>query len=525
LIARIKAFAKTHWPALSLRTILFGTLLFVAALPGVAALSLRVYENTIVQQTEAELIAQSAVLAAAYRVDWLDGRPDATPRTLAPEPPTIDLRTMPILPPQPAAQPGPPPVPHAAAVARALLPVANDAASITLAATRLLDANGTVIVGRGDTGSSYAALPEVRTALAGRSATVLRRRADTPPHPWLALISRAWGVRVHHARPVLLDGGVIGIVLLSRSPRGLFLGIYQDRGKILAGVALIFIVLLVLAGLLSRGIARPIDALAQASEGVALGHVVVPETPPTAAIEIARLYDNFRSMAERIERRSNYLRDVAAAVAHEFKTPLAGITGALELLDEHGATMSDAERKRFLANAAADADRLSRLVQRLLDLARADMTIADHDAAADIAGVCYTVADAFRGGRFAITVDVPAGLAAHIAPEILATILETLAENSVQAGASALVIGAERHDATIMLGVADDGPGIAAADRERVFEPFFTGRRESGGAGIGLAIARSLLAASGGTIAVQPSVSGALFVITLPRAGSTPAAS
>jgi signal transduction histidine kinase len=520
VIGRAKGWAKAHWPALSLRTILLGTLLFVAALPGVAALSLRVYENTIVQQTEAELIAQSAVLAAAYRVAWLDGRPDATRRAPAPEPPTIDLRTMPILPPQPAARPGPAADPHAAKIATRLLPVANDAAAITLAATRVLDARGVVVIGRRDTGRSYAALPEVRSALAGHDATVLRRRAGEPPHPWLALLSRAWGVRVHHARPVLLGGRVIGVVMLSRTPRGLFLGIYQDRGKILIGIALIFVVLLVLAGLLSRGIARPIDALARASEGVALGRVSMPETPPTAAIEIARLYDNFREMAERIERRSNYLRDVAAAVAHEFRTPLAGISGALELLDEHGATMSEAERTRFLANAAADTRRLSRLVERLLDLARADMTTPDRDAAAEIASVCRTVADAFRSDRFEVDMEVPDGLAARIAPEVLATVLETLVENSVQAGAAALVMRAESARDSIMVTVADDGPGIAAADRERVFEPFFTGRREAGGAGMGLAIVRSLLAANGGAIAVQPSATGALFVMTLPRAGA-----
>lgn len=515
MIEVAKAFAKAHWPALSLRTILFGTLLFVAALPGVAALSLRVYENTIVQQTEAELIAQSAVLAAAYRVDWLGGRTDIPHPALAPEPPTIDLRAMPILPPQPAAEPGPPPEPHGAAVAAELLPVANDAASITLAATRLLDARGTVLIGHADTGLSYAGLPEVQTALSGRSATVLRRRAGEAPHPWLALLSRAWGVRVHHARPVLLDGRVIGVVMLSRTPRGLFLGIWQDRGKILVGIALIFIMLLVLAGLLSRGIARPIDALARASEGVALGRVEMPETPPTAAIEIARLYDNFRAMADRIERRSNYLRDVAAAVSHEFKTPLAGITGAIELLDEHGATMSDAERRRFLANAAADADRLSRLVQRLLDLARADMAVADHAASAAVAAVCSTVADSFRSDRFNATIDIAEELHARIAPEILATVLETLAENSVQAGASALAIRAAVQHDTAVITVADDGPGIPARDRERVFEAFFTGRREAGGAGMGLAIVQSLIAAAAGSIAVQPT-SGATFVIVLP---------
>jgi signal transduction histidine kinase len=383
----------------------------------------------------------------------------------------------------------------------------------------VLDAHGVVVIGRRDTGRSYAALPEVRKALAGHNATVLRRRAGQAPHPWLALLSRAWGVRVHHARPVLLGGRVIGVVMLSRTPRGLFLGLYQDRGKILVGIALIFIVLLILAGLLSRGIARPIDALARASEGVALGRVSMPETPPTAAIEIARLYDNFRKMAERIERRSNYLRDVAAAVAHEFKTPLAGITGALELLDEHGATMSEAERTRFLANASADTRRLSRLVERLLDLARADMMTPDRDAAADVTDVCRRVADAFRSDRFRIDVEARAGLAVRIAPEVLATVLETLVENSVQAGAGALAISAEPHRENLALSVADDGPGIVPADRERVFEPFFTGRREAGGAGMGLAIVRSLLAANGGTIVVQPSSEGALFVITLPLAG------
>jgi len=517
VIARLKALAKAHWPALTLRTILFGTLLFVAALPGVAALSLRVYENTIVQQTAAGLIAQSAVLAAAYRVDWLGDRSDTAPRTIAAEPPTIDLREMPILPPQPPATRGPPPQPHAAAVARALLPVANDAASVTLAATRLLDSQGTVVLGRGDLGLSYAALPEVRTALAGNSATVLRR-AGVERYPWLALVSRAWGVRVHHARPVLLGGRVIGVVLLSRTPRGLFLGIWQDRGKILVGIALIFVVLLVLAGLLSRGIARPIDALARASEGVALGRVDMPETPAAAAIEIARLYDNFRAMAERIERRSNYLRDVAAAVSHEFKTPLAGITGALELLDEHGATMSDDERHRFLANATADADRLSRLVQRLLDLARADMAVADRDAVADIAKVGRSVADAFTREGFEVMVAVPAALAARIAPDVLATVLDTLVENSAQAGAAMVSIRAERLADAVSISVADDGPGIAAADRDRIFEPFFTGRRAAGGTGMGLAIVRSLLVASGGTIAVQPGSDGATFVIALPAA-------
>jgi len=513
LIAAIKRVAKRHWPALRIRTILFGTLLFVAALPGVAALFLRVYENTIVQQTEAELIAQGAVLGAAYKAAWGAGAPDPAPRRLAPEPPRIDLRTMPILPEQRAPSGRFAPDSRAARAARAILPIASDAAAVTLTATRLLDARGVVVLGRSDVGRRYAALSEVRAALAGRAVTVLRARGQAR---WLAVLSRAYAIRVHHARPVLFGGRVIGVVLLSRTPRGLFVGLYQDAAAILIGIGLILATLLVLAGLLSRGIARPIDQLARASEGVALGHVEMPETPVTAAIEIAQLYDTFRSMAARIERRSRYLRDFAAAVSHEFKTPIAGIRGALELLDEHGGTMTPEDRARFLANAAADAERLQRLVQRLLDLARADMVTIDAGASADIVAAARRVADSFRSDGFAVTIEGADRAVARITPEVIETVLETMLENSRQAGAAAVTIGIVAGD-VVRIAVADDGPGIAPADRERIFAPFFTGRREAGGTGLGLAIARSLLAASGGTIAVASMERGACFEVVLVR--------
>src|SRR3546814_5806596 len=97
---------------------------------------------------------------------------------------------------------------------------------------------------------------------------------------------------------------------------------------------------------------------------VAAGRGRVPEPPPTAAIEIQGLYRDFAVMAAAIERRSRYLRDFAHAMSHEFKTPLSGIRGAIELLEDHDATMSAEERRRFLANADADARRLASLVSR-----------------------------------------------------------------------------------------------------------------------------------------------------------------
>jgi two-component system, OmpR family, sensor histidine kinase ChvG len=516
LIDPVKQFAKRHWPALRLRTILFLTLLFVAALPGVGAVFLRVYENTLVQQTEAELVAEGAVVAAAYRAAWPEPLPPP-PARLDPQPPTIDLRAMPILPEQPEWRDSPL---AAAAPARVaglrIAPVIRDASRTTLAAARILDARGIVVYGGADYRKSYAHLPEVRRALAGETSTLLRRRADYAPRYALEVLSRASSVRVHYTRPIDGGGGrVIGVLMLSRSPRGLFVGIYQDRGKIALGIGLIFVTLLVLAGLLSRGIARPIEALGEATQNVARGAVSVPEPPVTAAVEIRSLYLNFAAMAARIERRGRYLRDFAAAVSHELKTPIAGIKGALELIDEHP-TMKEAERRRFLANAAADADRLSHLLRRLLDLARADMAAAPEDAAGDVGAAALKVAHAHRRAGFAVDVDISLLPKVCAPEELIASVIETLVENSRQAGASQVAISARSDGARVRLALRDDGPGVPPADHERIFEPFHTSRRAEGGSGLGLAIARSLLDACGGTIESVPAEKGACFEIRVP---------
>lgn len=520
MIRRIKDFLKRHWPRLRLRTILLMTFLFVAALPGVGAVFLRVYENTLVRQTEAELIAQSMVLASTYKSFWApDGGIAPPDQPLKAERPTIDLSSQDVLGEQPAPTPAGPVDPRAASVAARLNPIASDTARTTLAAIRILDRQGRVVLGRDDVGLSYAALPEVRDALAGRTATVLRQRGGYQAVYWGEFLSRAAGIRVHHVRPILLNGQVIGAVMVSRSPRGLFLGIYQDGGRILLGVALIFGTLVILAGLLSRGIARPIEALGEATQKVARGAVTVPDPPATAAIEIRTLYENFASMAERIERRSRYLRDFAAAVSHEFKTPIAGISGAIELLQDHAGTMSDEERRRFLANAAADATRLSLLLERLLHLARADMAVAAEDEATCVQAPLRAMADAMRGEGFAVNVEAPPDLPhAAAAAELIETVLQILIENSRQAGASEVRVTAERRRDRLAIRVADNGGGIPPTDQERIFDPFHTGRREQGGTGLGLSIARSLLASCGGTISALPADTGACFEVELPSA-------
>jgi signal transduction histidine kinase len=250
----------------------------------------------------------------------------------------------------------------------------------------------------------------------------------------------------------------------------------------------------------------------------------VPDTPPTAATEIRDLYEDFRVMADTINRRSRYLRDFAAAVSHEFKTPLAGIGGAVELLQDHFETMSPDERARFLANIGADNARLSHLVARLLDLARADMARPGADARADIGEAAHRVADAVSDATFAVSVE----LASHpprvaVPASAIEAVLATLADNSRQAGARRAWITARAEGAAVRLVFQDDGPGVAAPDRDRLFEPFFTTRRADGGTGLGLAIALSLMQAHGGAMALLEAETGARFEVTLPLPAAAPA--
>jgi signal transduction histidine kinase len=522
VIERLKGLASRHWPAMRLRTILFAVLLFTAAMPGIGAIWLRVYENTLVRQTEAELVAQGAAIAAAASLQWPGAPPHAPPPAdppadyYRPEPTTIDLRRNLVLPERPAARAPTGPVdPAALAVGQAIRPLVERTVRTTLASAVLTDAGGRVALGEG-AGGDLSALPEVREALAGRSRTVLRVNGDYRPVYRFEWLSRASGLRLHHARPIMAGDRVVGVLLLSRSPRALFRGIYEDRGKIALGVVVIFGVLVLLAGLISRGVTRPIERLSAASRAVAAGGGEVPRTPRTAAVEITALYEDFRAMAERIERRSGYLRDFAAAVSHEFKTPLAGIGGAVELLQDHFETMSPEERRRFLDNIAADSDRLAQLVTRLLDLARADMAAPETGVAADLAG---PIGRAAQGAGIAVGVDLPRGLPPVAVPDAtLESVLDILLQNSRQAGAASARVSAAATPAAVIVVLVDDGPGVTEADRVRLFEPFFTSRRAEGGTGLGLPIARSLLAASGARIDLEPAPIGAAFRMTLPRA-------
>ena len=399
-----------------------------------------------------------------------------------------------------------------------MAPVVAATKKATLASILLLDRRGIILNGR-DAGRSFAALAEVRHALSGKPATVLRENdAYTHRYP-LRWLSRGTDIRLHHAQPIVINGQPLGVVLVSRSPRALFRGMWEDRGKIAAGSGAIFLLLIAMTAVLARTIVRPIEALSRATRALAQGRDAAPSQPSLRVREIDGLIDDFASMAAAIAQRSHYLRDFAVALAHEFKTPLTGLRGGIELLQDHGNAMSHAERAGFLANMAGDVDRLNRLISRLMELARADMSQPASAGRCALPALLARLRDGLSREAFAIVVTCPEAMAAiAIDTAALETVLTTLIENAYQSSASQIVISVTQSDARAQIRLADNGPGIPASDADRIFEPFFTSKRAQGGTGLGLPIARALIEGNRGQLRHLPDTKGAQFEIRVPLA-------
>ena len=219
-------------------------------------------------------------------------------------------------------------------------------------------------------------------------------------------------------------------------------------------------------------------------------------------------------MATALRERNQYIRSFAANVSHEFKTPLASIQGAVELLRDGAGSMPDAQRERFLANVDADARRLTRLVQRLLELARADASeAAGAPAATPIPLLLEGLAARGRAEGIQVEVgEVPPGLVLRLPGEVLEDILWQLITNAAQHGGEGVRVRLEARADRIL--VRDDGRGISEGNRARVFDAFFTTARERGGTGLGLTIGQSLLRAFGARMELLPADGpGAAFAV------------
>lgn len=230
------------------------------------------------------------------------------------------------------------------------------------------------------------------------------------------------------------------------------------------------------------------------------------------ALRWSRMEAHRLESAERAAR-GDLLARMAAMAAHEIRNPLGIIRGAVELVRARsGATLS-APDQRALGDALGEVERLRRLTEDLLDVAREPAMSSEPFDLADVAGrAARSVAPAFP--------DLEVRLESPPLPVVgdavrLHQVLLNLLQNAAQSGARLVRLRGNVEGGEARVRVEDDGPGIPADIRARLFSPFASGR--AGGRGLGLAIARRIIVRHGGRLAlVEEERRGATFELTLP---------
>ena len=270
-----------------LRTLLLAVSLVVLVIPLAGVYFFRIYENELVKQTELELIAQAALIAAIYKNEVQEvvkqshrengygiqlNLPTSSEEYYRPIKPQLNLSAYPIKarPPE-ATQTDVKGDDLALAIGARLPPILLEAQRTTLAGVRLLDFQGIITGGRDDIGKSLAHIPEVQEARAGRYSSAIRERIIHRPAPAIASISRGTGIRVFVAYPITSENRLFGVVLLSRTPNSILEHLYSQREKVvLVGIVILLLVVLLVA-FTSYAIARPVHALIQQTRQFASG--------------------------------------------------------------------------------------------------------------------------------------------------------------------------------------------------------------------------------------------------------------
>jgi signal transduction histidine kinase len=337
----------------------------------------------------------------------------------------------------------------------------------------------------------------------------------TPPGETRTFLAVSHPVRLEQGTPPL------GALVVAKPKTEL-----RDRWLTLFGrLAIAFVGGIIVAGglawWLSRRITDPVLALARAADEIAEGRYDVEVPEVRGGHEIGHLAERFRGMARRLGEAEVMERNFLMSVSHELRTPLTAIRGHVSALREGVVTEPEAA-DQSLATIAAETDRLERLVGDVLDLAKLDahrFTVLTEEV--DMGALCERAYAGFaeearrRGiaydlredGRPVIVSDGDRVL------QIISNLLSNAFRWTPDGGRIELAL--QGSNGLVRVDVADTGPGIAPAERERIFRPFWTS--DGRGTGLGLPIARELAIALGGRIELESTPgAGSRFRLVLP---------
>lgn len=319
--------------------------------------------------------------------------------------------------------------------------------------------------------------------------------------------------------PVRRDSGPgnVGTVVLARPTSA----VDREAGVLWAVIAIVAAAGVVAGALiafaLARWVSRPLSELETAAQALGDGELSARSPAERGPAEIRRLAANFNLMAARLEALVRGHQATMADVSHQLRTPLAALRLRLELLAED----SDEPAATELAGAQEEIARLSRMVNGLLAIARAENTDTPQ-ISLPVDQLIRTRVAAWRPAADERAVTLTAEIApsrARLAEGHLEQILDNLIANALDAlpPGGTVTIRAAPADSMIRIVVADDGPGMSRRQQQVAFRRFATSN--GGGTGLGLAIVDRLTVASGGIASLSDTPGGGLTVtIELPRA-------
>lgn len=293
---------------------------------------------------------------------------------------------------------------------------------------------------------------------------------------------------------------------------------WQFRYALLAALA----TSLALTQFLAHGMTSPLRQMTAGARAMARGDYSV-RVRATSRDEIGQLADAYNQMAADLGAADEYRRGLIANVSHELRTPITALRALLENVVD-GIAEPDPATMRM---ALSQTERLGELVTNLLDLSRIEggaislqrspflveeflvhavehVTVSPHDVSVSVSVV-------------------PSDLVAVADPARLRQVVVNLVDNAVRhspPGGKVAVLARAATPSGLRLEVRDEGPGIARAERERVFQRFTRGATSAGGTGLGLAIARWAVDLHDGTIEVLDTDAGCRIGIVIPHPGS-----
>ncbi|MGW8318819.1 MAG: sensor histidine kinase [Candidatus Promineifilaceae bacterium] len=284
-----------------------------------------------------------------------------------------------------------------------------------------------------------------------------------------------------------------------------------------------------LAILITRSVARPLQEMATAAESIAQGDYS-QQLPLRGPQEVQRVATSFNTMARQVSATQQAQRDFVANVSHDLKTPLTAISGWSQAIYD-GTAVSPEEQRRAAGIIHGEAERMGRLVTQLLDLARLEsgqLQVGNElvELARLLGDISHNLSPRAQAKGVDFSLDLQPTPPIMGDPDRLAQVFTNLLDNAVEHSppGAQVRIGLRLRDwQTAEIAVQDNGPGIPPEELGRIFERFYQLDRSRArsearpGSGLGLAIAKGLVEAHGGSITVESQVGrGSTFLVALP---------